>query len=222
MIEEGPMGKVTEKSKERRKGVRVEHKRWWLVLSAVLILTPVFVEARLDDRRGARGEVRAPHKVDRRNTVIKDNKQININNRNVNVIQPVPRNRRYNNVVVVRPHGHAYHGYGHYNNDNDAWKWLAFTAITLKVLDNLNEEAQRDHEAAQVAATTAPVGESITWSSGSGSDASSGYVTATKEGVSDSGKTCREFQQSVTVGGKTEQAYGTACLQDDGSWEIAN
>ena len=216
------MGRVTEGSGERRVGRPMEHKSWWLALCAVLILTPVFVEAGLEERRGARDKAhRATHPSDRRNTVIKDNKQINIH-RNVNVIQPVPRRRHYNNVVVVRPHGHAYYGYGHYHDDNDAWKWLAFTAISLKVLDNLNEEAQRDHEAAQIAATTAPVGESIAWSSGSGSDASSGYVTTTKEGVSDSGKTCREFQQSVTVGGQTEMAYGTACLQDDGSWKMVN
>ena len=55
-------------------------------------------------------------------------------------------------VAVYRPHGHYYHGYGHYHDD-DAWKWIAFTAITLKVLDNLNEEHQRKHEAAQVEAT---------------------------------------------------------------------
>lgn len=34
------------------------------------------------------------------------------------------------------------------------------------------------------------------------------------------GQTCREFQQTVTVGGKQESAYGTACRQPDGSWQI--
>lgn len=33
---------------------------------------------------------------------------------------------------------------------------------------------------------------------------------------------CREYQQTVTVGGKTETAYGTACRQPDGTWKIAN
>jgi surface antigen len=31
---------------------------------------------------------------------------------------------------------------------------------------------------------------------------------------------CREFQQSVTIGGETERAYGTACRQPDGTWKI--
>jgi surface antigen len=33
---------------------------------------------------------------------------------------------------------------------------------------------------------------------------------------------CREFTQTVTIGGKTEEAYGTACRQPDGSWRIVN
>jgi len=34
------------------------------------------------------------------------------------------------------------------------------------------------------------------------------------------GEYCREYQQSVTVDGWTERAYGTACRQPDGSWRI--
>ncbi len=34
------------------------------------------------------------------------------------------------------------------------------------------------------------------------------------------GRYCREYTQTVTVGGKTEKAYGTACRQPDGDWEI--
>lgn len=31
---------------------------------------------------------------------------------------------------------------------------------------------------------------------------------------------CREFTQTITVGGQTQDAYGTACRQPDGSWKI--
>jgi surface antigen len=34
------------------------------------------------------------------------------------------------------------------------------------------------------------------------------------------GTYCREFQQTITVGGQTQQAYGTACKQPDGGWKI--
>jgi hypothetical protein len=123
----------------------------------------------------------------------------------------------FRNVVIVRPFGHAYHGYGRFHLDNDAWKWLAFTAITLKILDNINEAAQRAHEDAQIKAVTAPIGQKIIWSEGG----ASGSVVATKEGKdAKSGLTCREFQQTITVGGNIENAYGTACLQADGAWKI--
>lgn len=129
---------------------------------------------------------------------------------------PNNRVRRYRDVVIVRPHGHWYPGYAHQYYDDNAYKWLAFTAITLGILDFLNEEQQREHEAAQVAATTAPIGERIIWHEGG----ASGAVIATREGVSTSGRYCREFQQEVSIGGRTEQAYGTACRKPDGSWEV--
>lgn len=34
------------------------------------------------------------------------------------------------------------------------------------------------------------------------------------------GQYCREYQQTITVAGRTEQGYGTACRQPDGSWQI--
>ena len=46
-----------------------------------------------------------------------------------------------------------------------------------------------------------------------------GTVTPTRT-YRDDGTYCREFQQSVTIGGKTEDAYGTACRQPDGTWKI--
>ena len=84
------------------------------------------------------------------------------------------------------------------------------------MLDNIDEASQRAHEAAQIEAATAAVGEKIIWET----ETASGYVVATKEGTTASGRTCREFQQTVTIGGKEETAYGTACLQDDGSWKM--
>ncbi|SFD21035.1 hypothetical protein [Pseudoalteromonas denitrificans] len=150
-----------------------------------------------------------------------DNRKKNVNSHSPrlkknSVIVITPRKRIYHNVHIYRPYGHAYLGYGHFHNDNDAWKWLSFTSITIKLLDNLNEHTQREHEAAQIKATTAKVGEEIKWHS----ESSNGSVVTTKEGVNNAGLTCREFQQTITISGDTEQAFGTACLQADGSWKI--
>ena len=50
----------------------------------------------------------------------------------------------------------------------------------------------------------------------------SGTITPTKTYHSTSGQYCREFQQTIVVGGKTERGFGTACRQPDGSWQIQN
>lgn len=34
------------------------------------------------------------------------------------------------------------------------------------------------------------------------------------------GTPCREFTMNANIGGKTEQVYGTACRQADGSWKV--
>ena len=53
-------------------------------------------------------------------------------------------------------------------------------------------------------------------------DAHQGTYTPVKTYQTDNGQYCREFQQTITVGGQTESAYGTACRQPDGSWQIVN
>ncbi len=50
----------------------------------------------------------------------------------------------------------------------------------------------------------------------------SGTVTPTRTYRRESGEHCREFQQTVTIDGRTERAHGTACRQSDGSWKIMN
>lgn len=45
-------------------------------------------------------------------------------------------------------------------------------------------------------------------------------MASTAQAQMDSGQYCREYQQSVTIQGKTQEGYGTACLQPDGSWQM--
>jgi surface antigen len=46
-----------------------------------------------------------------------------------------------------------------------------------------------------------------------------GTITPTRTFETQSGS-CREFQQTVTINGQAQRAYGTTCLQPDGSWKI--
>ena len=126
-----------------------------------------------------------------------------------------------------RPHGKYWYKYPpyrpstryrhHYRGD-DFWGWLAFTAITLAIIDSLNEQQQREHELALHRALGAPVGETIRWSDTN----ASGAVTVTREGTSSLGRYCREYSQQIRIGGEIQRAYGTACRNRDGSWEIVN
>ena len=85
----------------------------------------------------------------------------------------------------------------------------------------LDDRDRMMHEQAYQQAMGAPVGQSIAWNNpGSGH---SGTVTAVRDGTdTNTGAYCREYQQTVTVGGQQQQAYGTACRQPDGSWKMIN
>jgi len=50
----------------------------------------------------------------------------------------------------------------------------------------------------------------------------SGTITPQPAYTNKQDQYCREYQQTVTVGGKTETAYGAACRQPDGTWKIVN
>ena len=66
----------------------------------------------------------------------------------------------------------------------------------------------------------APKGTVSSWRNPDSGNA--GTVTPVSTVQRADGTYCREFQQTVTVGGHTEEAYGTACRQADGSWKIVS
>ncbi|MFL2668901.1 MAG: RT0821/Lpp0805 family surface protein [Alphaproteobacteria bacterium] len=76
-------------------------------------------------------------------------------------------------------------------------------------------------KAQQRALETNPLGQSSSWTNPDSGN--SGTVTPIKTvTASINGQPCREYQHTVTIGGKTEQAYGRACRETDGSWQIVN
>ena len=97
---------------------------------------------------------------------------------------------------------------------------LAGAFLGREVGKSLDKADQAHMQRAETAAQTAPVGQRISWSNPDSGN--SGSVTPTREGRDQAGNQCREYQTTVTVGGKQEQAYGTACRQQDGSWKVVN
>lgn len=50
----------------------------------------------------------------------------------------------------------------------------------------------------------------------------SGTITPIRTYQTNSGTHCREYSQTISVNGRHEEAYGTACRQPDGTWKIQN
>ncbi|MEM7618016.1 MAG: RT0821/Lpp0805 family surface protein [Pseudomonadota bacterium] len=83
------------------------------------------------------------------------------------------------------------------------------------------DKADRTHLAqANQAALEAPIGEQISWNNPDSGNY--GYVEPTREGSDTAGRYCREYQQTIYVGGQAETGVGTACQLSDGTWEIVS
>jgi surface antigen len=101
--------------------------------------------------------------------------------------------------------------------------WTTGAGVLLGALagssvgQSLDKADQVYAERAYNTATTAPVGQQIAWNNPDSGN--SGTVTTTRTGVKN-GLPCREFQQTIVVGGKSQQAVGTACQNGDGTWQI--
>jgi surface antigen len=71
---------------------------------------------------------------------------------------------------------------------------------------------------AQQRAYAAPIGQTISWNNPQSGN--SGTYTPIRDGRSGTGAYCREYQQTIYVGGQQQTATGQACQNPDGSWHI--
>jgi len=85
-----------------------------------------------------------------------------------------------------------------------------------RTYDRLNKEEQNVHTST-VSNTiqTSKIGEGNQWYNPQ-SGHSGRVIITEQEGY------CREYQQTIIIGGKEHHSYGTACRQPDGSWKIQN
>ena len=70
----------------------------------------------------------------------------------------------------------------------------------------------------QRALETAQPGQTLPWSNPQSGN--SGTVTPQNYYQTASGQYCREYTQTINVGGKKQEAYGKACRQPDGAWKV--
>ncbi|MDX2113485.1 MAG: RT0821/Lpp0805 family surface protein [Alphaproteobacteria bacterium] len=74
------------------------------------------------------------------------------------------------------------------------------------------------NQTSQRALETAQPGQSLPWKNPQ--TGNSGTITPSNYYQNSSGQYCREYTQTIVIGGKREQGHGTACRQPDGSWQI--
>lgn len=85
-----------------------------------------------------------------------------------------------------------------------------------RTLDEADRMAMQ--RTAQVSLEKNRIGDASEWTNPDSGH--SGTVTPTRTYQEPSGAYCREYQQTVKIGGEVQRAYGTACRQPDGSWKI--
>lgn len=83
---------------------------------------------------------------------------------------------------------------------------------------SLDKADRSEINRAETRAYTAPVGQQITWNNPQSGN--SGTIVPVRDGYANNGAYCREFQQTIIVGGQQQQGYGKACQQPDGTWKI--
>lgn len=103
--------------------------------------------------------------------------------------------------------------------------WATGAGVLLGALagseigSSLDKADQTYAQQANQRAYTSPVGQTIRWNNPDSGNY--GTITPTRTGTdTNTGRVCREYQQTIVVGGKTQSGYGQACQQSDGSWQI--
>jgi surface antigen len=81
------------------------------------------------------------------------------------------------------------------------------------------DRAQASAAASQPLAS-GPSGQSVAWRHPDSGH--SGVVAPVRTYQSASGQPCHEDTQTLTIGGESQQSYGPACRQPDGSWTLVS
>ncbi len=96
---------------------------------------------------------------------------------------------------------------------------LLGAALGRSIGDSLgNADLNYYHQASQAALELGQPGQLFPWQSKI--SGVTGTVTPSSYHQNAEGKYCREYTQTITVGGRLQEGHGVACRQSDGSWKI--
>ena len=94
----------------------------------------------------------------------------------------------------------------------------AFVSLLAGMLPAPQASAQGIGTVGQEALETGRSGTVFTWRNPD--DGASGSFVPRPAFQDNSGRICRPFEQTVTIGGQPQQVLGTACRRGDGWWEL--
>lgn len=98
---------------------------------------------------------------------------------------------------------------------------LLGAALGNSIGRSLDESDLRAHnQYATQALETYPPGQALPWNNPQ--TGVSGTIVPNQYYQTQGGQYCREYTDTIMVGGRSEQSYGTACRQPDGSWQRVN
>jgi surface antigen len=83
-----------------------------------------------------------------------------------------------------------------------------------------DRDKQKATQAAQQAFEKNAAGQTSVWNNPDSGN--SGSITPTKTYQLANGQYCRQYQQTIVIGGEQHETYGTACREADGTWKIQN
>ncbi len=86
---------------------------------------------------------------------------------------------------------------------------------------SLDRQSQAMAGQATNRALTSSARETYYWDNPANADGpAAGEVRVIRDGSNSTGQPCREYISTVRIAGQSQEAYGIACLQADGSWRI--
>ncbi len=119
-------------------------------------------------------------------------------------------------AYVWGPPRYVYPPRAYYRGRVDPWDVIVWGVLPTAIYYNLAVTQREYHQYAYNQAMAAPVGETIVWED----EGASGTIQTTRDGHAGD-KYCREFQQTITIGGEKQEGFGVACQEPDGSWRLA-
>lgn len=113
--------------------------------------------------------------------------------------------------IVVAPHKPRRH-----RHQSSYYREPSLPVLAMQMFLQMTHRQLEMQRRAMARAVSADIDEPIRWND----NGMAGATRTTREGTDSYGRVCREFQQTIEIGDNFETAYGVACRNRDGDWDM--